>query len=172
MRWITPLNKNDFAGKRILDCGCGIGRNAYWALKYGAKEVVAFDYDRRTVSVCKKNLSEFNNAHVYYDSIYKIKYEEYFDIVFSIGVIHHLENPHLAVQNMVKAAKKGGTVLIWVYGYEGNEGIVKYVNPVRRFFSKFPVGLTYFFLIFFYSTIYIFKNCFSRAPISKTDKVI
>ncbi|MBF0416949.1 MAG: methyltransferase domain-containing protein [Magnetococcales bacterium] len=63
-------------------------------------------------------------------------------MVFSIGVIHHLENPELAVRNMAKACKPGGRVLIWLYGEENNGWIVHLFNPVRRhLFSRLPIRL-------------------------------
>jgi len=141
--WVTPLQPEDFKGKRVLDAGCGTGRNSYWPLRYGAKEVVAFDFDKRTVKVARNNLSQFPNATVRYQSIYDIPEEGHFDISFSIGVIHHLEDPLAAVRGLSKATKKGGKVLIWVYGYEGNEWIVRYVNPVRKVTSRLPIAFTH-----------------------------
>ncbi|MBW3003726.1 class I SAM-dependent methyltransferase [Candidatus Woesearchaeota archaeon] len=144
LKWVYPLKQSDFSGTSVLDAGCGIGRNSFWPLKYGAKHVLGFDFDRRTVAVAKRNLATFKNAEVRFQSIYDIDYEDHFDIAFSIGVIHHLENPHLAIKNLVKAVKKGGTVLIWVYGYENNEWIVQYINPIRQLTSKLPLRLTSF----------------------------
>lgn len=66
-------------------------------------------------------------------------YKENFDIVMCIGVIHHLENPKLAIKKLIKATKKGGKLVIWVYGYECNEWIKKYINPVRFFTSRLPL---------------------------------
>jgi SAM-dependent methyltransferase len=161
LKWAAPLKKSDFKGKKILDAGCGIGRNSFWPLEYGAREVVSFDYDPGTVGVAKKNLSKFKNSKVSYGSIYEIPYKNYFDISFSIGVIHHLAEPLKAVDNLVKATKKGGLVLVWVYGYEGNEKIVKYVNPLRKITSRLPERavyfMTYLFSIPLCSYIKIFK---------------
>jgi len=91
LKWVYPLKKDDFKDKIILDAGCGTGRNSYWPLLYGAKKVVAFDFDKRIVDVAKKNLSQFENAEAVYQSIYDIAYENEFDIVFSIGVVQFLE---------------------------------------------------------------------------------
>ncbi|MEK6825650.1 MAG: class I SAM-dependent methyltransferase [Nanoarchaeota archaeon] len=161
LKWVAPLEKKDFKGKKILDAGCGIGRNSYWPLQYGAKEIVAFDYDPRTVEVAKNNLAPFKNANVRLGSIYNISQKRVFDIAFSIGVIHHLADPKKAVAQLVKATKKGGTVLIWVYGYEGNEWIVNYINPLRKITSRLPLKfvhlLTYFFSIPLYSYVKIFS---------------
>ncbi|MDT7908013.1 MAG: class I SAM-dependent methyltransferase [Candidatus Calescibacterium sp.] len=84
LRWVYPLKKEDFRGKEVLDAGCGTGRNSYWPLVYGAKRVVAFDYDERIVEVARRNLSQFKNAEVLLKSIYEIDFENEFDIVFSI----------------------------------------------------------------------------------------
>lgn len=143
--WVYPLTPADFADRKVLDAGCGMGRNSYWALRWGAKMVVAFDYDERSVEAAKRNLEEFGErAEVVFKSIYELPRENEFDLAFSIGVIHHLEDPKLAIQNLVKALKPGGRLLIWVYSYEGNERIVKFVNPVRiNVTSKLPPGLVH-----------------------------
>jgi len=135
-RWIMPLTERDFAGKKVLDAGCGMGRNSVWSLEWGAAELVAFDFDERSVSVAKQNLSRFPNARVLFRNIYEITWENEFDLVFSIGVIHHLEDPDRAVKNLVRAAKPNGRVLLWVYSFEGNEWIVRFVNPIRKLFTS------------------------------------
>ncbi len=155
LKWVHPLKKEDFKNKKILDAGCGIGRNSYWPLIYGAKEIYAFDYDKRTVAVAAKNLSKFKNSKIEFNSIYNLNFKNKFNIAFSIGVIHHLENPHLAVQKLADSVKKNGIVLIWVYGYEGNEWIVKYINPIRKITSRLPLKIinliTYLFSIPLYT---------------------
>lgn len=156
-KWVAPLEPSFFAGKKVLDAGCGMGRNSYWPLKYGAKEVVAFDFDKRTVEAAQANLKEFKNARIEFADIYSLPYENEFDLVFSIGVIHHLEKPELAIKNLAKAVKSGGTVLMWVYGYEGNEWIVKYVSPIRKAItSKLPPGLLHFLTYFVSIPFFVF----------------
>ena len=139
LRWIAPLGPDDFRGKKVLDAGCGMGRNSLWAATWGAREVVAFDADPRTVASASQNLREIPNAKVVLKSIYDIEWEDEFDIAFSVGVIHHLENPELAVRKLAHAVKPGGKVLAWLYGYEGNEWIVRFVSPLRRrMLSRLP----------------------------------
>ncbi len=157
LKWVAPLKKEDFKGKKVLDAGCGIGRNSHWPLSYGAKEILAFDYDPRTFEVAKNNLASFKNAKVRLGSIYEIPEENIFDISFSIGVIHHLADPRKAVSELVKATRKSGKVLVWVYGYEGNEWIVKYITPIRKLTSRLPLKivhlLTYIFSIPLYAYV-------------------
>lgn len=159
--WTSPLSEKDFEGKIILDAGCGMGRNSYWPLKWGAKEVVSFDLDERSVKRTKETLEEFKNSEVLLKNIYKINWKDKFDIVFSIGVIHHLKEPKMALGNMVEALKKGGTLLVWVYSYEGNEWIPKYINPIReKITSKLPVGLVHFLSYFCSLPLWVFVKIF------------
>lgn len=140
-QWIGPLTEEDFTNKSVLDAGCGMGRNSYYSLKWGAQKIVAFDYDSRTVESAKRTLAQFGGrATVAFENIYDISWKNEFDLAISIGVIDHLEDPKKAIDNLVKALKPGGRLLIWVYSCEGNEWIVKWVNPVRiHVTSKLPV---------------------------------
>jgi len=143
IEWIKPLSKSSFKEKKILDAGCGIGRNSVYSLKYGAKEVYAFDVETSTVNIAKSNLSNFKNCTVFTDSIYELTNidNESFDVVFCIGVIHHLSNPNEAVENLFKKVKKGGKLLLWVYGKEGNQRLLMLLRPLRFFTTKFPYFL-------------------------------
>ena len=147
-RWTAHFSPGDWRGKTFLDVGCGMGRNSYWPLKYGAQSGVAIDVDRRSIASAKSTLSGFPNVTVAEMSAYDIAYGD-FDVVFSIGVIHHLEHPDLALNQMVRAARDGGKVLIWVYGYENNEWIVKILDPIRKaVLSRLPISLLHHISIY------------------------
>jgi len=162
--WTYPLGADFFKDKSVLDAGCGMGRNSLWPLKWGAKQVIAFDFDKRSVAAAKKTLKDFDNARVDYRSIYDIDWQDRFDIAFSIGVIHHLGDSKRALKNMVTALKSGGTLLVWVYSYEGNEWIVKIVNPIRKnITSKLPVALVHFLSYFCSVPLYVFVKLFGRT---------
>ncbi len=164
LNWVSPLTKNDFKNKVILDAGCGMGRNSFWALRYGAEKVTAIDFDGRSVDRAKKNLSSFSNAGVLFRSIYDIDWEESFDMTFSIGVIHHLEHPREAIAKLVRSLKTGGTLLLWVYSYEGNEWIVRHVNPVRKnITSKLPVSLVHLLSYFCSVPLWLFAKLFKNV---------
>jgi len=143
-RWTVHLSPSDWRGKRFLDVGCGMGRNSYWPMIYGAKGGLAIDVDERSLAAARQTLSSFPEVEVHHKSAYAIDGDESFDIVFSIGVIHHLEAPASALAAMVAAAKPGGQVLIWVYGRENNGVIVRVLTPIRRLlFSRLPIGLVH-----------------------------
>ena len=149
-RWTVFLSpERDWKGVRFLDAGCGMGRNSYWPMTYGAASCVSIDMDDRSLSGARNNLRNFPGARAERGSIYEIPYENDFDIALSIGVIHHLEFPEKAVKQLTRATKPGGKVLIWVYGYENMEFFCNILNPVRKFLlSRLPLGLVRFLALF------------------------
>jgi len=161
INWIGPLTPEDFKNKRVLDVGCGMGRLSYWVLKWGASSTVSFDYDERSVAATRETLKEFNNAEVLFESAFDIKWKNEFDITFSIGVIHHLEYPRLAVENMVRALKPGGTFLIWIYSREGFGWYLWFFNPLRKYFtSKLPLSFVHMFAHLFAIPLWVFVKIF------------
>lgn len=154
--WVSPLVPADFRDKSVLDAGCGMGRNSYWAGTYGAKRIVAFDFDRGSVKAARQNLRVFPNVEVSYGSIYNVAYRDEFDIVFSIGVIHHLEQPHLALRKLFEAVKPGGRLVVWVYGSENNEVKIFIVNAIRSLASRLPPSITHFFTHLFSGPLYLY----------------
>ncbi len=143
-RWTTGLPEEEWRGKAILDVGCGIGRNTFWPMRWGAAESLSIDVDERSLAAARRNLADFPAATVVFRSAYDIGEENRFDIAYSIGVIHHLERPEAAVGQMVTAAKPGGKVLVWLYGRENNEWLVRWFDPLRRFlFAKAPLPVMF-----------------------------
>ncbi len=143
LRWIIPIKPVFFKKKIILDVGCGTGRNSVWPLRYGAKKIVAFDEDVKIVQIARKNLQEFPNIAINHKSVYELSYKNRFDIVLCIGVLHHLADPQTALNKMHASLKKNGTIILWVYGYEGNEGILIIINIVRKITCRLPLVIVH-----------------------------
>jgi SAM-dependent methyltransferase len=143
-RWTAPLSPADWRGKDFLDVGCGMGRNSFWPLKYGAASGVAVDIDERSLASARRNLKAFPAIKVVQASAYDLPFHDRFDVAYAIGVIHHLEHPERALKRMACAVKPGGHVLIWVYGRENNRWLVAVLDPLRRLlFSRLPIGVTH-----------------------------
>ena len=135
LRWTAALPREAWKGARFLDAGCGIGRNSHWAMIEGAAGGVDIDVDERSLDAARKNLAAHRAIEIRNQSIYEVREENTFDIVFSIGVVHHLAEPERAMQQLVRAAKPGGQVLIWVYGRENMGWLTRYFDPIRRISS-------------------------------------
>lgn len=165
-RWSVLIPQEEWNNKSFLDVGCGMGRNSYWPMQYGAKRGVGIDIDKRSLAATQINLKEFENFKTQELSAYNIGYRNEFDIVFSIGVIHHLQDPQSALHNMTLATKPGGKVLIWVYGQENVRWVNTLFNPFRKFiFSKLPISLTHFLSLFPTALLWTFL----RAGLGKIE---
>lgn len=141
--WIGPVPLQAFKGKRFLDAGCGIGRNSLWPMRAGAASGCALDFDERTVEVARFNLKDYPKCEVRFGSVYEMGFESEFDIVFCIGVLHHLADPRRAVENLARALKPGGTLILWVYAHEGNERYLLWLQPLRHLVtSRLPHRLS------------------------------
>jgi SAM-dependent methyltransferase len=139
--WLDPLDRDFFSGKRILDAGCGTGRHAYLAALYGAREVVALDLSS-AVEAARINLARFENVHVVQGDLLRPPFPaangDGFDFVYSIGVLHHLPDPYAGFRSLVRFVRPGGTIAVWVYGYENNGVVRNVVEPLRRLTTRIP----------------------------------
>jgi SAM-dependent methyltransferase len=65
-----------------------------------------------------------------------------YDVVYSIGVLHHLQQPRAGFDAVVRNTRPGGRFHCWVYAREGNGVIVALVDPLRRIASRLPWWFT------------------------------
>jgi SAM-dependent methyltransferase len=165
-RWTVHLAPEDWREKSFLDVCGGTGRNSYWPMTYGAAGGKAIDVDKASLAVARRNLSRFATVKVEEKSAYEVGESEAYDIVFSIGVIHHLQFAERALAAMARAAKPGGRVLIWVYGYENNEWIVRFFDPLRKaLFSRLPIGLVHHLSLYPTAALWLaLRLGFGRIP--------
>jgi SAM-dependent methyltransferase len=136
--WIAPLEAGFFRGKDVLDAGCGMGRNSFWAARHGARSVLAVDHAEPALASAREVLSGVPGTAVERCNLYELPHEAAFDLVFSIGVIHHLEHPRRALERLVRALRPGGTLLVWVYGRDGLGPWATFVRALLPILRRLP----------------------------------
>ena len=176
--WTSPIKKEFFKDKFILDAGCGTGRHIYYSKKYGAKEIIGVDLSQ-AVEVAYENNKD-KNVHIVQADIYNLPFKQnIFDFIYSIGVLHHLPNPKKGFKNLIQYLKKQGRIAIWVYGQP--TALLKYIiDPLRKnIISKLPgpiikaiafinTLLVYAISKFIYKPINNFKNISKYLPMNYT----
>jgi SAM-dependent methyltransferase len=129
--WIAPVTQAFFAGKTVLEGGCGKGRHTLLAARWGAKEVVGVDLSD-AVETAFTATRELKNVHIVQADIFNLPLKRAFDYAFSVGVLHHLPDPFGGFASLATKVKPGGHLSAWIYGAENNEWITNWVNPVRE----------------------------------------
>jgi len=131
-QWIYPNTLGDFSGKTALDCGYGRGQHLKMIATYVKKAV---GVDLNTADVAREYLGE-KNIELLSGDIARISLPEKFDIVYSVGVLHHTDDPSLSFANIKTHLKKGGRLMIWVYSREGNALNRFLVEPMKELLFK------------------------------------
>jgi SAM-dependent methyltransferase len=129
--WIYPVTLEDFEGKESLECGCGGGQHTGYVAPY-AKHHTAVDLN--TPDLARERNRDKTNINYLEADIAKMDLGKQFDIVFSIGVVHHTDDPDATFENMKKHTKSGGKTIVWVYSKEGNWMVENMVEPLRKAF--------------------------------------
>ena len=112
----TGFCPNDLAGKLVLDVGCGMGRFAEVATRWGA-HVVGVDLSL-AAEVAARNLAD-RSATFFQADVFNLPFApESFDYIYSIGVLHHTPDCERAFKVLPALLKPGGKIAIWLYsGY-------------------------------------------------------
>jgi SAM-dependent methyltransferase len=129
--WIYPVTMEDFRGKTVLECGCGGGQHTAFVAPYAAHHTAV---DLNTTDIARERNVNNKNIDFVEADIAKMDLGKTFDFVFSIGVVHHTDDPDATFENMKKHTKAGGKTIVWVYSKEGNWMVEKMVEPVRKAF--------------------------------------
>jgi SAM-dependent methyltransferase len=131
--WIYPNTLDDFRGKTVLECGCGGGQHTRMLSPFAAS-ITAVDLN--TAELARERNRNSPNVSFVAADIATMSLDRQFDIVFSIGVVHHTDNPDKTVANLTAHVKPGGRLILWVYSKEGNALVEYLVEPIRRWFLR------------------------------------
>ena len=133
--WIYPVDSDYFKGKVVLEAGCGKGRHAKIAVESQSQMVFAIDIGD-AIEVAFQNVGHLPNLHLIQADIRQLPFKKIFDFAFSVGVLHHMDDPQAGFTSLVNCLKDDGSVSIWVYGKENNWWITNLVSPLREAFSS------------------------------------
>ena len=134
---------DEVKGKVIADVGAGTGRVLKTLFKYNPKKVFAIEPSSSGVVAISKNLQNNKNLSILQSDGLRFKTDESCDIIFSLGVIHHIKNPTDILKNIRANLKSKGKIVIWVYGYENNQIYIAFYKLISFFTHKLPDKLVY-----------------------------
>ncbi|HZV03054.1 MAG TPA: class I SAM-dependent methyltransferase [Planctomycetota bacterium] len=110
----TGLEPEDVRGKLVLDVGVGTGRFSDVVARWGGTPV-GVDLSL-AVESAHRNLSKYPGSLVVQGDIFELPFKpESFDIVFSIGVLHHTRSTREALRSIAPLVKPGGRLAVGIY---------------------------------------------------------
>jgi SAM-dependent methyltransferase len=146
-RWyFERFSSDSFAGKRILDAGCGTGRHTFHMARERTAEVVAMDFSQ-AIEVAARNNRDNPNTHFVQADIYHPPFlPDSFDFVYSLGVLHHLPEPEKGFRRLLPLLRAGGYINIYLYWNLEGEAAWKRaalvaVTGVRQVTTRMPHAL-------------------------------
>ncbi len=166
--FIWPITPDFFAGKVVLDAGCGMGRFLRLGAEWQSRAIIGVDLSR-AVDAAYRNTRHLANAHVVQADIMALPFASSFDYIYSVGVLHHLEHPQRGFSNLVRHLRKAGRISVWVYGAENNAAVAHLLGPVRQHVtSRLPrralLGISHGLGAALYGLIHLVYRPLNRGP--------
>jgi SAM-dependent methyltransferase len=128
----TGFRPQDLKGKIVLDAGCGMGRFAEVATRWGAR-VVGIDLSA-AAEVAARNLSDRDFVALQADVFHLPFAPQSFDYIYSIGVLHHTPDCEQAVKVLPQYLKPGGSLAVWLYS--GYSKWYRFSDIYRKYSSR------------------------------------
>ncbi len=115
-----PFEDIDINNKIILDIGCGVGFDAYCAIKLNAKFVVGIDISQELLKYSFKGKNFFKICSDI-DQGFPLKAREQFDIAIFNGSFNQIIKKFLILKNLKTLLKKDGKIIICDLLWYGSE---------------------------------------------------
>ena len=150
------MSSND----NVLECACGTGMiSVHIATK--CRSLVATDFSQGMLAKSRKRCKKIKNIRVEKANILQLEYpNESFDKVVAANVIHLLDQPDIAISELIRVCKKGGKIIIPTYIIPKEHGICKILIRLIN-------NITKTFLYQFNEQSY--KNFFKKLGYSQID---
>ena len=116
----------------ILIAGCGTGQHAiYTALNYKNSNVLALDLSLSSLAYAKRKVDEYEikNINFIHSDLSDVKnFNKKFDIIESVGVLHHMNNPYEGMRCLVDVLKDFGLINLGLYSKYAR----KHISKIRQ----------------------------------------
>lgn len=116
-------NVPSLKGKKVLDAGCGTGRNISLFLELGASKVYAFDYTSGMLDFARKKFGKNSKIKLSIGDIQNIGYPNgFFDVSGCFKVLAHVPDIQKAINELSRVTKKNGLLFLEFIALIASEG--------------------------------------------------
>ena len=133
---ITDLSVNEIKNPKILIAGCGTGQHAIeTATRFKDCEVLAVDLSLSSLAYARRKTEELGLTNIEYmqaDILDLGSLDRQFDIVESVGVLHHMKDPMAGWKVLTDCLKPGGLMKIGLYSELARKNIVQMRHEIQK----------------------------------------
>jgi SAM-dependent methyltransferase len=137
---------NSITDRVVCEVGSGSGRIINMIARYKPKKIIAVEPSEALSKLVAntKNVSNLMIENVKGDKFKSTN----IDIIFCLGVLHHIPDADSVVRHIYNQLKPGGIFVCWVYGKENQESYVFLQNVLRKITKVIPDFLLNYFSAF------------------------
>jgi ubiquinone/menaquinone biosynthesis C-methylase UbiE/lipoprotein NlpI len=121
-------SKNQFTNPDILIAACGTGNHTIYASKYKNAKIVGIDLSLKSLTYAKRKIKElgFKNIEFFHSDILQLKnLNKKFDVIESIGTLHHMKEPENGLKILVDILKPHGFLKLGLYSEKARDYVIK-----------------------------------------------
>lgn len=116
----TNWDKEDLAGKNVLEVGSGAGRFSEVILNHTKANLYSVDYSNAVEANYKNNGHHGDRLRLFQASIYDMPFAPgQFDKVVCVGVLQHTPDVERSVKSLISMVKPGGELVVDFYPVRG-----------------------------------------------------
>ncbi|OQX14098.1 MAG: hypothetical protein BWK76_15230 [Desulfobulbaceae bacterium A2] len=106
----------EFPGGRVLEIGCGPGTDLR-QLSTAGFQTVAVDMTYNGIRLAQQHLSKFGQtAQLVLGNAERLPFDDSsFDCAWSAGVLHHVDDTHVAIDELHRVLRPGGRAVVVLY---------------------------------------------------------
>jgi SAM-dependent methyltransferase len=153
----------------VAEIGSGSGRIVNMLSEAGASKITAIE-PSGAINILRENVIGLSAEVVCVHSTGEVIGDlGPFDLVVSIGVLHHIPDPTPVVRAAFNSLAPKGKLLVWLYGAEGNELYLLVLSPLRwlaRLLPRFALPVLTWML---YPPLWVYINICRVIPLPLAD---
>ena len=131
---------NEAKNPNILIAGCGTGQHSITtAARFKSSKVLAIDLSLSSLAYAKRKTEELGISNIEYlqaDILDLERLNKQFDVIESVGVLHHMENSLAGWRKLTNCLTPSGLMKIGLYSEAARQDVVK----IRKEIGQLNVG--------------------------------
>ena len=128
-------SENQFTNPDILIAACGTGNHTAYASKYKNAKIVGIDLSLKSLAYAKRKSKElgFDNIEFIHSDILQLKnLNKKFDVIESIGTLHHMKEPENGLKILIDILKPHGFLKLGLYSEKARDYVIKAKEIIKE----------------------------------------